>query len=282
MSRGRPKLLRGSLSACEDSPSPASNVTEEHGADSASDHEKEHSEEQHEVEKELSEELNESSTDTIPDACYCTAFGEPSCLIETLDASSEENDSLMRVDFESDEIFPIAEEQSCKSTEFLTAMTGHKLSCEQEFPIWSILTDNMQYVTDTYLDSSKGESLQFSPMKGPKFETWKRKLRNRMEKDKLIPPEAEAFDEQEDRYMDMTVDLKDTYNPETDISTTYLTSTNEAEFESQALAQQLTQMSEVFKVGTFPLSANSRSKGKLADGTPVRVLVDTGATKCIA
>ena len=73
------------------------------------------------------------------------------------------------------------------------------------------------------------------------------------------------------RYKEVRSNLKPFYNPQTDISTTYLYSMPDADI-------QATNTNDCFRSGRIALTGQMRASAKLLDGTPISTLFDSGAT----
>ena len=131
-----------------------------------------------------------------------------------------------------------------------------------ETPILSILTDQLVY--NQHEEVGYQDRMYAEPYKHL-HKRW------RMQKDLCgNPNNIEKNNTNNDKYMSVDCCVKDTYDPAVDISTTYLWSLDTTIY---------TKQNEYFNKGRIPLNDAFRYTAKLVDGTPVRTLFDTGATK---
>ena len=167
--------------------------------------------------------------------------------------------------------------EDCKEpwkTEYHSEAFNSGIDQRDQIPIWSILTDTLMYVTEK---QNNDPQMWYSETSGHRYKKWRAK-RQLVRNPNNYP--YSQLEQSEDKYMGVDCSLKETYDPEVDISTTYLWSktTTKTFFDSSEPDQST---SSWFRYGKIPLTEKMTQTGNLDDGTPVRILFDSGATKAM-
>jgi len=173
---------------------------------------------------------------------------------------TEENSSLCTSTYTTYDDF----EGPCKehSNVYQALMLNKDLKCEKEIPVWSIYTDLLQYSDHNY----HKDDILYQPFTGHQYKKWKRKTTGYK-----IP----HINMCEDFYPDIKYDLKSTYDPNTDISATYLWA------QSEIAQYRRPTESEWFDKPIIPVDSHLITNGFIANEIKCRTLFDTGATKCM-
>ena len=178
----------------------------------------------------------------------------------------------------------------CLDESFFRYTFEDLLETEQgEDGIWSILTDRLYY-----LQLTNSEPIQFQEANLTKtakkklFDAANNNIPNRKNYYKSFTQERKDlnFDvkgklcRHDDQYDTLNITLDRNFNPNKNITTTYLWS-----HMSEYLSQPKIVRTDAtwFPQGNFDITINGVTEGNLLDGTPIRVktLVDSGATKPI-
>ena len=128
--------------------------------------------------------------------------------------------------------------------------------------IWSILSDSLSYVVE-----NMPTCMTYTPSQGYHFKRWKAK-QALYDAAKCNTP----FRDNNDKYYDIQLGLKNDYEPHVDISTTYLWSQDDAKSQATKIW---------FDMGIFPVDGRASTYGHLVDKTPCYTLFDTGASKAM-
>ena len=147
---------------------------------------------------------------------------------------------------------------------YQTLLECGELPMEKEPPIWSIFTDRLSYVTN---GNNEKQKLYYQVYNGHQFKKWKRKSAQ------CKIPHINSLSEIDERYLGIQCDLKDEYDPHTDISATYLWPMENVEKKYKH------DSTSWFAKPIIPVNARIMNVGGLIDGTPCRTLWDSGATK---
>ncbi len=116
------------------------------------------------------------------------------------------------------------------------------------------------------------------PSEGYEFRKWREK-RDLIKNPNNFP--YAKLEQSEDKYAKVESVLKDEYHPDSDISITYLWSDPKTQQFINTAYQNEPVNTSWFKYGKIPLSEGMTQIGNLMDGTPVRILVNSGATKAM-